>query len=63
MSNPGAAHKKGLTVSQAASPPDVLGVLFLFEVVFHRLPACYQWRENCFAQDKISSYIFQTCGR
>jgi len=34
--------RKRLTVSQAASPLYVLGVLFLSEVVFHRLPACYQ---------------------
>ena len=45
------------------SPLYVLGVLFLSEVVFHRLPACYQWRENFFAQDRISSYTYQTCNR
>ena len=55
--------KKGQTVSQAANPPDVIGVLFLFEVVFHLLPTCYQWRENLLAQDRISSYTYQTCSR
>jgi hypothetical protein len=23
----------------------------------------YQWRENLFAQDRISSYTFQACGQ
>ncbi len=55
--------RKKLTVSQAASPLYVLGVLFLSEVFFHRLPACYQWRENLFAQDRISSYTYQMCSR
>ncbi len=55
--------KKSWLLSQAASPLYVPGVLFLSEEVFQRLPAYYQWRENLFAQDRISSYTYQMFSR
>jgi len=57
------AVPKRWLLSQVAGLLNIPGILFLSEVVFHRLLACYQWRENFFAQDRISSYTYRTCGR
>ena len=56
------AVPKHWLLPQAAGSLNVPGILFLYEAVFHRLPACYQWRENFFAQDMIFRYTYRTFG-